>query len=202
MSTIAASVPRANGRTQGVPREHGFWVMLLTVTLSAALRDPGWRASTTALAVVAIAIAAGSPLRPRIRRSAFLQLSSALGLSAAGLPVALSAGHRASEALIDSLAWSSMFVAFTFAVWACQARSSRVYRGRAGAFTLLSIVIPAAALAAYSFAGLPTQAFAAVLTTIFAAAFAILRPNVKQMKTVGLSLAACAVTSAVAVAMG
>jgi hypothetical protein len=170
MASLAGSVELpAKKRTPWLPREHGFWVMLLAMALSAVARNPGWRASLMALAVVSIAV--------------------------------IAANGRIGVALSNFAAWSGVFVAFTFSVWACKARSSRVHRARAGTLTFFSVAAPGVAAAAFFFADLRMQAAATLLAAASSAGLGIGRPGAKQLKTVGITLAGCAGIAAALLAM-
>jgi hypothetical protein len=202
MASLAGSVELpAKKRTPWLPREHGFWVMLLAMALSAVARNPGWRASLMALAVVSIAVIAGGQARYQIRRDGRLQFLSALALAGGGLPIELAANGRIGVALSNFAAWSGVFVAFTFSVWACKARSSRVHRARAGTLTFFSVAAPGVAAAAFFFADLRMQAAATLLAAASSAGLGIGRPGAKQLKTVGITLAGCAGIAAALLAM-
>ena len=175
--------------------------MLSAMTLSMVLRNPGWQSSLMAMTVAGMGVLAGGRARLLVRRNAPLQLVAALTLAACAIPIELAAGRSAGVALGDFAGWSSVFVTFTLAVWACAARSSRVRRRRAGTWELLSILVPAFAAAGFLLARLRTQAVASAVAGLAAVALAVWRPGAKQMKAIGLSLAACAVVEAVVLAL-
>jgi hypothetical protein len=176
--------------------------MSCAIALSATLTRPGWLTALAAGAVVAGAALAGGRLRPQIRRKPRLQLLAAGLLASLGIPVELAGGRHGGDALLDALAWASVFAAFTLGVWACTARSSRIRRSEARPLTVLSVVVPVAAAAGFAFAASHGRAAAALLSAVAMLAFAVWRPGAKQMKRVGLSLAACAIGVGVVLTAG
>jgi hypothetical protein len=191
LRSVRARVPQRKAAAW-LPREHGFWVMSCAIALSSSMRHPRWLAGVVAVALLGSAALIGGRLRRYVRRSAWLQLSAALVLAACGIPIEVAAGRAPHEAVLDALAWGSVFAAFTLGVWACNARSSRRRRSRALPFTVLSVVVPACATFAFVFAESRARAVATVSSAITMLAFALWRPGAKQMKRVGMSLGVCA----------
>jgi hypothetical protein len=193
---------QANKRAAWLPREHGFWVMSCAIAISSLSSRPRWLASLVAVALIGSAALVGARLRRYVRRSAFLQLSAALLLAAFAIPVEVTAGRAPADAVLDAVAWSSVFAAFTCGVWACNARSSRLRRSRAGRLASLSVAAPACAALGFLFVASHARALAALLAATAMLAFAVWRPGAKQMKPVGLSLAACAAVVSIVLTFG
>lgn len=183
-----------------LPREHGFWVMLSVMTLSLVARNPGATAVLTALVVATVAVVVAMGTRRLVRQSSSFRFAAVLGLAAAGFPVELVGGRSVSAALLDSLAWASVFGAFALGVGACTARSSRTRRAHVRPLTLLSVLVPAAVSVAFALAHLSVHALASALAALSSTVLAIWAPGSKRMKSIGLSLAVCAAIEAVVLA--
>jgi hypothetical protein len=176
--------------------------MSCAIAISSLSSRPRWLASLVAVALIGSAALVGARLRRYVRRSAFLQLSAALLLAAFAIPVEVTAGRAPADAVLDAVAWSSVFAAFTCGVWACNARSSRLRRSRAGRLASLSVAAPACAALGFLFVASHARALAALLAATAMLAFAVWRPGAKQMKPVGLSLAACAAVVSIVLTFG
>jgi hypothetical protein len=192
----------ASKRTAWLPREHGFWVMSSAIALSSIMSRPRWAPSVVAVILIGSAALVGGRLRPYIRRSALLQLSATLLLATCCIPIELTAGRARGDAVLDAMAWASVFAAFTLGVRACNARSSRIRRSRAGPDTLLSVVVPACVALGFTIAASYARAAATLLASAVTIAFAIWRPGAKQMKRVGMYLAVCAAVVSIVLALG
>jgi hypothetical protein len=180
------------------PREHGFWVILGVVVPSALSRTGGSRAAwIVAVPVVIAAIALGSILGRRIRRSATLQLVATCTLSLAGVPVELAGGASPAAAAFDAGAWVAIFTASTLAVRACFARASRRQREHATALAGASVAVPVAFAGLFALASLRTHALATLVAGAAMAGIAVFQPTAKHLKAVGIAIAAISVVAAV-----
>jgi hypothetical protein len=190
---MSASVERCSALRVGswLPREHGFWAMLLAVLGSALLRSPRAASFAAAVVVLVASIAAAALIRRAIRRHALAQLAAALTLGTAGLPVDLVAGDELGTAFGRAALWSGVFCASALVVRAAFCRSAGHAR-RAFLLTGLAVALCAVTAAGFGAAGAAALAMAAGLAATTCAAFALLRPSVKQLKPVGLALAALA----------
>ena len=182
-----------------VPREHGFWAILVVVVASALSRRAGSSAAwLVATGVAAGAIAAASVLGPRIRRSAALQVVAAGALSASGIPVQLAAGITPGAAALDACAWTAVFMASALSVRACFARTPRRANHRSAALAFWSIVLPLGLSIVFAELSLRAHATATLLVGAGAALIALRRPTAKHLKPVGISLVAIAVLAGIA----
>jgi hypothetical protein len=171
---------------------------LLTGLLQGHVGAPSMLAALTMLASVALV---GGAIHRRVRGNGNAQLAAAVGLAVSGFPVALAGGVSLSRAALTSLAWVVVFLSSALLVRAAFARAST--RSTFDAIWIEAAAIGLAAFANFGFslAGARSQAFAAGLTAVAAAAIAAQRPNVKQLKPVGLALAGLAAVAAFALAI-
>ncbi len=183
-----------------LPREHGFWAMLLTVLASAVLRagGPTWSTVGTALGVLTLAVAWGGRYGRRIRRSASAQLVASVALALAGLPVEWVAGVPWGRALATTLVWGLLFLSSSLVV---RSAFARVRRGRgarrwhAAALTATAVSMCALSSVFFYGRGLREHALALAVGGLGCALIAAFRPNVKQLKPVGIALASLLVCS-------
>ncbi len=190
----------SHGKARAVPREHGFWVMLAVVLLSACIRVS---ASPAALAL-AFAIATGAVIVAGrvgrlLRKRPELQATASLVLAASGWPVLLVGGESAPEASLFSGAFGVLFLAGAFAVQAVLDRA-RKRPERAAVAAAASIALPAIASAGFLMVSLSTAAGVA-LTGIYALFLFAWQPAAKKLKTIGWTLALCHVMSGVLIAL-
>lgn len=178
------------------PREHGFWVMAAAVLLGALLRDVTepwlW---LTALATLAVAALAGGLLRRTIRQHGAVQLASAALLALLGLPVDAVAGRELWPSLMTAAAWAAIFVPSALAVrstfWRAKRDDVRAAGAAAGA-----VLLPVVAAVGLGLLGYAAEALACALAGFGLGLVALWRPTVKQLRPVGLSLAAIALVAA------
>lgn len=196
-SLVRAETPPKKA-TALAPREHGFWVILSVVVLSALSRTAGCRAAwLVAVPVAVVAIAFASVFGRHIRRSAGLQLVATGMLSLAGIPVELAGGLSEANAASDACAWLAVFTAFALGVRACFARASRRQRKEATALALASIVVPLATSGFFAETSSQARALALLVTGAATAGVALFRPTSKHLKSVGIALSTVAVVAAV-----
>jgi hypothetical protein len=189
---------RPKNTTPIAPREHGFWVILGVVVLSALSRTGSSGAAlAVALAVVIGAVALGSITGRRIRRSAVLQLVATGALSLAGIPIELAGGATSANAALDACAWLAVFTAAALGVRACFARSSRGRRDRATLLGLGSIVVPLVVAGLFALASLQAHALATLAVALGIAGTALFRPTAKHLKPVGIAFLTISVVAAV-----
>jgi hypothetical protein len=181
-----------------VPREHGFWVILGAVVLSALSRSTGSPAAWIAACVVVIAATAVASLLGRnVRRSERLQLALAGALPVAGVPIRLAAGSSLASAAADACAWAVVFTASALSVRATFARASRSRHASATRLARGSVAVPMAAAFLFFLASLQTHAVVALVAAAGLAVLALWAPGAKQIRAVGLSLAAIALIAAI-----
>ncbi len=198
MSSIARAEASPKKESTLAPREHGFWVILGVVVLSALSRKASSGAAwLVAVAVAIAAIALGGVLGHRIRRSAALQLVATGMLSLAGIPIELAGGASAADAASDAGAWFAIFIGSALGVRACFARASRRQRERATAQAFASIAVPLAVAGLFAVASLRGQALATLVAGAALAVISFFHPTPKHLKSVGIALAAVAVVAAV-----
>jgi hypothetical protein len=182
-----------------LPREHGFWAILVVVVSSALTRATHFaRAGLAAAGVVVFAVMVGSMLGRRIRRSAALQVASAAALSLCGVPVQLAAGSSLLSSTIDAGTWVAVFMACALGVRACFARGTRKKTPDPTRLALASILFPLGVAVVFAQLSMRAQAVATLVAGAGLTAVALYRPTSKQLKPVGISLATIAVLAAVA----
>lgn len=181
-----------------VPKEHGFWVMMVAVLIDSVGRAD-WQASAIAIALATgvVAAIAGGRLHRAIRKRPWAQLLSSASLGLLLLPAELATGISFRFAAMDVLAWSSLFVGSSLAVRATFARAGR--RNRHGTwYSLSSVVIPACVALGLWALHYPSSAQISAVGALGAIGIMIWRPIPKQLKATGLALAAI-VTTALAI---
>lgn len=178
------------------PREHGFWVMASAVLTAAVIGASGQlRVWLVALGVLVIAALLGGLLRRVVRHSGTLQLASAGLLSLLGVPVDLVAGRDGRSVLVTALAWAAIFVPSALVVRSTFWRARRD-ESRAWLLALGSVAIATIASGGLAALGYLAQALACAVAAVGLAGVALWRPTVKQLKSVGFSLAAIALVAA------
>jgi len=180
-----------------LPREHGFWVMLLAPLATSVARhaaDPlAWAAG---LAVLAAASVAGGLVRHRVRREGAAQIASAALLACSGAPVELAAGAALPALSLLVLAWAAIFVANTLVVRGAFARAAR-RAARARALDGAAIAVCTTAALGFAFAGASSEALATGLAALVSTALVRTEPSVKQLKQIGLTITALATVAGV-----
>jgi hypothetical protein len=182
-----------------LPREHGFWVILGAVVLSAlsqGFRSPAAWAAATVVIVAAVALASLSGRY--VRRSERLQLVSAGLLSGAGIPIRIASSSGLSSAALDACAWAVVFIASALSVRATFARASRSRNASARWLVLGLVAIPAAAAICFSLASQRAHAVVTLVAALGLFVLALWAPGAKQIKVVGLSLAGIALVATIA----
>ncbi len=181
----------------GLPREHGFWVMLGAVLSAAVARNASLPAAwTTALLVLVVAAVIGGALGRRIRRNGRWQLASTAMLAAAGAPVGLVAGEPPATVVLATVAWLAVLLSGSLVVRSVLARSRRDERAQRSA-GLAAIVVAAAGASFLGAAGEQRAALAALGAAGFAVAMLWLAPTTRDLKRLGLGLGALATLTAV-----
>lgn len=175
-----------------IPREHGFWAMLLTVLVSALLRTPvSVAVAAVALAVLVVGIVFGGRFSSSVRRSSTAQLASSVPLAFSGAPVELAGGALLSSVIATTGAWVVLFASSCLIVRSAFARAGRAganpWRSRGLAW--LAVVLCIVASVGFYWMGLPVHAGVLLLGALGCALIACWQPSVKQLKPVGIALA-------------
>ena len=173
-----------------VPKEHGFWVMLIAVLIDSVGRAD-WQAMAVGVAFATGVTAAlvGGRLHRAIRRTPWAQLVSSASLGLLLFPAELAAGNNLRFAAMDALAWSSIFVGCSLAVRATFARAGR--RNRSGPWSsIASILIPTGFALGLWALHYPVSARISAVGALGTIGIAIWRPLPKQLKAAGLALGA------------
>jgi hypothetical protein len=201
MTTAVRNVVPELRPLPSLPREHGFWTMLAAVVLVAVARSGLSPAVLlVAAAVVAGAVALGAVSRRSIRRHESLQLASAVGLSLGDAPIELAGGAAPASVAVTVLAWAVVFLSSALCVRASFARASRKRSEQAPWLQGTAVILPCVAAILFVATGAGAHAIAALIAAAGCTALAVKKPDVKQMKAVGLFLAG--VTALAAVALG
>lgn len=192
---LAGGARRTKKNQLQLPREHGFWTMLAATQLVSVAKVGGsLRAFGVSLAVIALATLGAVLVSKMVRRNPSLQIVLAVALGGTGIPVELFAGGDPSEAVQTALAWCSVFAASALLVRSVFLRR-KVEAGRAPSWKLWALEVGALVLcglsaAAFAAWGRSDHALALVVATLFLGGLGALRPGPKQLKPLGLSLAA------------
>ncbi len=171
-----------------LPREHGFWVMLTAVVVTALARTEItlWVALSGLATVMATLIGAGL-LRYEVRKNRRAQLVSAAAFGLVGAPIEVAGGVPVSLALWIAGAWAAIFVSGALLVRGAFARSRR--KGGARAHELGALGLAAMASALFASVGLFAQALATGVAFGLMLLLVSRKPTVKQLRPVGLALA-------------
>lgn len=171
-----------------LPREHGFWVMLVASLLGAALEHPDVRVWGGALLVGAcVSVLAGGFAR-QVRRSAGLQVLAAAVLPWIAAPVELLAGGEPAPVVVKAASWMVIFGAGALVVRAVFERAARRSRS-AWRLECGAVLASAVAGGAFWLSGSARSALALLLASVTYAVVSALRPSVKQLRPVGLTFA-------------
>ena len=180
-----------------LPKEHGYWVMMPAALVAASARvnfDLG--AIVAALLLAVFTTALGGMLHRRIRRLEWAQLASSVALAGLVLPVELIGGGGLRTALLDALAWASLFACGSLTVRACFARARR--RSRAAPYYGAAALLLAAGSCVYLLLrSACASASVSGAAFVLAAAMVVLRPMPKELKTVGITLAVVVIAALV-----
>jgi hypothetical protein len=188
--------------TRVLPNEHGFWVMLSAAVLSAELRASFGSAALSVGAVVFVAaVASASLFHRKIRSHEGAQLAATAGLGMAGAPIEWAAGLPPSTVLAGSVARLAIFLASSFLVRAAFARSSRKPGISSTRWQQAVLLLLGIAFALLALAGRLVEARACALAVAVSVVLIWWRPTAKQLKPLGLSLAALSLGSAVVLAL-
>lgn len=184
MAVRVGALPTAVRR---LPREHGFWVMLIGSLLGSLLRVGVTAATLVATASVFVFAVGGAALSARrIRRSGALQLASTLVLAVSGAPVEAAAGAVFATLVASACVKAEVFVSSVLVVRAALASAGKRSASRSVGLHVAAVALPAAGVAAFSWAGLAAEATACAITATALLALAIHRPTPKALKTLGL----------------
>ncbi len=128
-------------RRYRLPREHGFWVMLLLIVASALIRvrGAGW-SGLAALVVLVGAPVLGGLLSRQVRSHGSWQLASTAALSCVGVPVLWVGGDAPSNIVAFTLVWLAVNVAGALIVRAALQR--RRAREQAAWLERLGVALP------------------------------------------------------------
>ena len=185
---------------RSVPREHGFWVMLVVVLVSALTRaHPTALTWGVALTLAGAAVVLGARLGARLRKRPWLQVLASLMLAALSYPVLLSADTSLSQSHSFVSALAVVFVASAFAVQAILERAKK-HPDRARLATVLSISLPAFASALGLALAWP-GAIPVLFSALYGIVLAVARPGAKRLKRVGWSVALMQLASGVLLAL-
>lgn len=185
-----------------MPSEHGFWVMLGGALASALLRAHAGAVTLLVTTMTALlAVAAASAFHRRIRRSSLAQLAATLMLSLSAVPVELAGGISIASVAQATIARAIVFVSGALVVRAAFARNTRAGTTRNWFLHLLAVAIAVAGALAFYVGGRAREAIACAMAGAVCAVFAYQRPNVKQLKMLGLVLSGLVLASALALAL-
>ncbi len=189
------------GKRRLLPREHGFWVMVLAVLATALTRTadslPAW---ATAVAVLLASSLLGGLLAGSVRRAGSAQIASAALLSFAGVPVELAAGAHLEGPLLTGAAWAAIFVPSALIVRAAFARAAH-RADHAARLETASVGLCLAAAAAFAAHGRFAETIVTGAAAVVCAGLCCMQPSVKQMKPVGLTFAGLSALSALLLAL-
>ena len=188
-----------------LPREHGFWAMLLTVLGTALLRTPMSLAVLAALlATLTACVVMGGLSGHRIRRSPRAQLGSSALLAFAGWPVQIVGGADSAELCATTAVWLVLFVSASLLVRAAFARAARARQKalRASWLTAWALALCGGGFAALYALNQPVHATALGLGTLGCVLIAAARPSIKQLKPVGIALAVLMVSAGLVLSIG
>lgn len=184
-----------NRPSVSLPREHGFWVMAVAASAAGLSRTYGdglaWLA-TSAAALVAVFF--GSLFHKRIRRSSPGQLVSSALLALLLVPAELVAGIDGQVLVFDLAAWAAIFVGCSLTVRAAFARARR---RSPRLYSLASVIVPGGVGATLFAMRRPDAGVACTVAAAGCLALSVWAPGPKQLKGVGLSLAAIVTASLV-----
>ena len=172
-----------------MPREHGFWIMLVAALLSSAGRSD-WQLVPSVVALLAglVAIAGAALLHKAIRRLEWAQLVASSTLALLVIPGELLSGMSASQVAHNVIAWASVFTGASLMVRAVFARARRS-GGHGWWQTMASVLSPLVAALALYLAGEGPALRIAAVGTVGMLILAAWRPVPKQLKISGLVLA-------------
>lgn len=191
-----------SGLRAALPREHGFWTMLLAVQLATLLRvGPSWTSAAAVVGCIALLSVAGGMASRAVRRHTELQIASAAVLGVSGLPLELAVGWPPIDALITAFAWTIVFTASALLVRGVFARARR--RGPpAWPFDLGAVGLTGTAALACVLLGALPQAVALAASAMLLLVLARTRPTPRQLRPVGLALAALSALAGTVLVVG
>lgn len=160
-----------------------------------------WRAVGSALVMTAVGVLGGGALHRRIRKSETAQLGAAAALSVVGAPVSWLGGVPVSAVVAGVLAWSSIFVASALLVRATFARSARSPGRRPLALSVSALTLVVAMGILLAASGQWPESSACAVASVGCAALSCVRFRTKQLKHLGLALAAILLGATLAFAL-
>ncbi|MCA9631722.1 MAG: hypothetical protein KC766_28895 [Myxococcales bacterium] len=177
------------GRRYRLPREHGFWVMLVLITASALIRvrASGW-SSVVALGVLLLTPLAGGLLSRRVRGDGSLQLASTVALSGVGVPILWAGGDALANVAAFSLVWLSVNLAGALIVRAALQR--RRARKKATVFECLGVALPVGVFPCVLSISEWNEKAALVVASSGLLVLALQRLGPQNLKRLGLSMSA------------
>src|SRR5690606_20425461 len=176
-----------------IPREHGFWAMLLTVLVSALLRTPlSLAVAGATLAALFASVALGAYFSGLVRRSPTAQVASSVLLAFSGAPVELAGGTQLTSIAATTGTWAILFAASSIMVRSAFARAGRSAKRPWRSRGLTSSAVLLCVLSSIGFCAMSLPAHAGVLAlgALGCALIAVWEPSVKQPKLVGIALTA------------
>ncbi|MCP4443982.1 MAG: hypothetical protein GY811_01370 [Myxococcales bacterium] len=172
-----------------VPREHGFWVMLVIALVASVGRSEELlHASGVAAALAALTIVLGGRFHKKVRKTPWAQVVASALLGTLVLPIEGIGRVPIRLATVDSLAWIAVFSAFSLSVRAIFARARK--GGSGVKATLLALTLPpTSGSALFLLDGHRNSAIAAVGLG-GCVLFAIWRPKPRHLKQSGVMMTA------------
>ena len=172
-----------------LPREHGFWVMLVLITLSALLRvrGSGW-APLVALGLMLVAPIGGGFLSRQVRGHGSWQLASTAALSFVGAPVLWAGGDDFTNVVAFSLVWLALNVAGALIVRAALQR--RRARQKATLFECAGVALPPCVFAGVLGISGWNEQVALVIASGGLLVLSLQRLGPQHLKRLGLSMSA------------
>lgn len=171
--------------------------MLVAVLLAALLRAGG-----TAVACVIAGLSAaaasviGSQIRSVIRRSGAAQLAAAAALPLVGVPVGLAAKQPIGAVLAMAAAWMAVFVSSALVVRGAFARARCSSSRAAWRLDVAAVGLCVLTSVVFGLLGQRSEAIATATAALGCTLIVLERPSVKQMKPLGVALAALALVVA------
>jgi hypothetical protein len=196
MRTVTTTTTRAPRAT--LPREHGFWVLLVASLVSSVARSHVVVSAFVAAAAVALsATLAGALVHRYARRASFGQLAGAVALACAGVPVEVLGGLPAEAIAAGATMKAVVFSSSVLLVRAALVTSGKNGSRRSGALYLATCVLSVAGLLAFASIGRAPEALACTFTAFSALLLAWQRPTSKQLKPLGMYMTGLALVAAI-----
>lgn len=168
-----------------LPSEHGFWVMLSVVLIAGVGRAEELPLAAGVAIVLGIAtVLLGGTIHSAVRKTPWAQVASSAMLGALALPVEGIGRVAVPLAVHDSMAWMSVFAAFSLSVRAIFARARK--GGSGASVTALALMLPLSTGLALHQTVPHRNTGVAALGFGGCVLFAIWRPRPRQLKQSGI----------------